>query len=141
LNHEDTKTRGLRLAPAFDAETERLGREIVDSAFTVHKTLGPGLLESAYEACLRHELVLRGISVTPQVPVRIAYKGITLDCGFRIDLLIGNTVIVEVKAVDKLLPVHEAQLLTYLKLARKRLGFLVNFNVAIIKEGIRRLAL
>jgi GxxExxY protein len=141
LNHEGTKARSLRLAPAFDPETERLGREIVDSAFAVHKALGPGLLESAYEACLRQELVLRSIAATPQVSVGIEYKGIVLDCGFRLDLLVSDTVIVEVKAIERLLPVHEAQLLTYLKLTRKRLGFLVNFNVATIKEGIRRLAL
>jgi GxxExxY protein len=141
LNHEDTKTRSLRLAPAFDDETERLGREIVDSAFAVHKALGPGLLESAYEACLRQEFISRGISVAAQVPVAIEYKGIALDCGFRLDLLVHNAVIVEVKAIEKLLPIHEAQLLTYLKLARRRLGFLVNFNVPTIKEGIRRRAL
>jgi GxxExxY protein len=131
----------LRLTSSLDVDTERLGREIVDSAFAVHKALGPGLLESAYEACLRHELVSRGIPVTPQVPVGIEYKGVALDCGFRIDLLVADTVVVEVKAIERLLPVHEAQLLTYLKLSRKRLGFLLNFNVATIKEGIRRLAL
>jgi GxxExxY protein len=141
LNHEDTKARSLRLASTLDADVERLGRELVDSAFTVHKTLGPGLLESAYEACLRHELASRDIAAVPQTPVGIRYKGISLDCGFRLDLLVADRVIVEIKAVERLLPVHEAQLLTYLKLTGKRLGYLINFNVPTIKEGIRRLAL
>jgi GxxExxY protein len=140
LNHEDTKARSLRLASAFDQQTEDLARQIVDSSFAVHEALGPGLLESAYQACLRHELERRGFGVTIEVPVAIDYRGVQLDCGYRVDLLVQETIIVEIKAVEKLLPVHDAQLLTYLKLARKRLGFIINFNVPKIRDGIRRFA-
>jgi GxxExxY protein len=140
LNHEDTKARSLRLASAFDERTEDLARQIVDSSFAVHEELGPGLLESVYLACLRHELGRRDLAVAIEIPVPIDYRGARLDCGYRIDLLVEDTVIVEVKAVERLLPVHDAQLLTYLKLARKRLGFLLNFNVPKIRDGIRRLA-
>jgi GxxExxY protein len=141
LNHEGTKTRSLRVAPAFDEGIEELAREIVDSSYTVHRALGPGLLESVYEACLRRELETRGIQSTAQIVVPLEYKELRLDCGFRLDLIVDERIIVEVKAIEKLLPVHEAQLLTYLKLTRKRLGFLINFNVVTIKEGIRRFAL
>jgi GxxExxY protein len=140
LNHEDTKARSLRLASAFDERTEDLARQIVDSSFAVHEELGPGLLESSYLACLRHELGRRGLTVAVELPVPIDYRGARLDCGYRIDLLVENTIVIEVKAVERLLPVHDAQLLTYLKLARKRLGFLLNFNVSKIRDGIRRLA-
>jgi GxxExxY protein len=140
LNHEDTKTRSLTVASSLELEVERLAREVVDSAFKVHEVLGPGLLESVYEACLKHELSDRGITVAEQIPVGVQYKSLALDVGFRIDLLVAETVVIEVKAVERLLPVHDAQLLTYLKLARKRLGFLINFNVPKIKEGIRRFA-
>jgi GxxExxY protein len=141
LNHEDTKTRRFSLASHLDDEVERVGRAVVDSAYAVHRALGPGLLESAYEACLRHELSSRGLSVAEQVAVPVIYKEIEIGCGFRLDLLVEDLVVVEVKAAEQLLPVHSAQLLTYLKLARKRLGFLINFNVPIFKEGVRRLAL
>jgi GxxExxY protein len=140
LNHEDTKARSLRLASAFDERTEDLARQIVDSSFAVHEELGPGLLESVYLACLRHELGRRDLAVAIEIPVPIDYRGARLDCSYRIDLLVEDTVIVEVKAVERLLPVHDAQLLTYLKLARKRLGLLLNFNVPKIRDGIRRLA-
>jgi GxxExxY protein len=119
----------------------RIGREVVDSAFKVHEALGPGLLESIYETCLRHELGKRGLTVQQQVVVPIIYDGIRLDGGLRLDLVVESEVIVELKAVDKLLPVNEAQILSYLKLSHKRLGYLINFNVARIKEGIRRFAL
>jgi len=140
LNHEDTKTRSLTVASSLELEVERLAREVVDSAFKVHEALGPGLLESVYEACLTQELTDRGIAAATQVPVGVRYKSLELDVGFRIDLLVAETIIVEVKAAERLLPVHDAQLLTYPKLARKRLGFLINFNVPKIKEGIRRFA-
>jgi GxxExxY protein len=140
LNHEDTKARSLRLASAFDQQTEDLARQIVDSSFAVHEALGPGLLESAYLVCLRHELEARGIAVATEVSVPIAYRGAQLDCGYRVDLLVADMIIIEIKAIEKLLPAHEAQLLTYLKLARKRLGFLINFNVPKIRDGIRRFA-
>lgn len=111
---------------------------IVDAAFRVHSTLGPGLLESVYETCLEHELTKRGQSVSRQVSLPIHYDGSRLDAGLRLDLLVADSIIVEVKAIERLLPVHDAQLLTYLKLARKPLRFLINFNVTLIKEGIRR---
>jgi GxxExxY protein len=122
-------------------EVERIARETVDAAFRVHTALGPGLLESVYEACLQHELSKRGFALQQQVAMPITYDGLRLDGGLRLDLIVGGELILEVKAVEKLLPVHEAQLLTYLRLAQKRLGLLINFNVVRIKEGIRRFAL
>jgi GxxExxY protein len=122
-------------------ETERIAREIVDAAFHVHTALGSGLLESIYEACLVHDLTRREIGVRRQVPVPIVYKGLELEAGLRLDLLVGEHVIVEIKSIERLLPVHEAQILSYLRLAEKRLGLLINFNVVRIKEGIRRFAL
>jgi GxxExxY protein len=122
-------------------QVEKLATDVVDAAFKVHKSLGPGLLESVYEACLTHELRLRGHQVRTQVPVPITYEGVTLDAALRIDVLIDDQLIVELKAVDALLPVYEAQLLTYLKLTGKRLGLLINFNVPVIRNGIRRIIL
>ena len=119
-------------------DTDLIARQIVDSAFAVHSTLGPGLLESVYEQCLAAELVARGVPVLRQVPVPLVYRNTQIEAGFRIDLLVGGSVIVEVKAAERTLPVHEAQLLTYLKLSGYRLGFLINFNVALIKDGIKR---
>ena len=116
-------------------------RQIVDAAFAVHSALGPGLLESVYEQCLVHELTSRDQKIARQVTLPIQYRGMTIEAGLRLDMLVNELVIVEVKAIERLLPVHEAQLLTYLKLAQKRLGILVNFNVPLIKDGIRRLAL
>jgi len=118
---------------------ERIATEVVDSAFKVHSKLGPGLLESLYERCLMRELQKRGLHVERQVVVKIEYDGEILDDGLRIDLLVEGSIIIEVKAIDKLLPIHEAQLLTYLKLTGHRLGFLINFNVKLIKEGIKRM--
>jgi GxxExxY protein len=130
-------TPGLTIPEDVDA----VAREIVDSAFRVHQTLGPGLLESTYEACLRHELTKRGRSARAQVPISIVYDGVRLEVGFRMDLLVDECVVVELKAIDRLAPVVEAQMLTYLRLSRMRLGLLVNFNVVRIKDGIRRFAL
>ncbi len=121
------------------SEVDATARAIVDAAIKVHKTLGPGLLESVYEACLYHELVQRGLRVERQVAVPIVYDGITLREGLRLDLLVNNLVICELKAVESLQPVHQAQLLTQLRLSGKRLGLLLNFNVALMKDGIRRL--
>jgi len=118
--------------------TEQIARGVIDAALSVHRTLGPGPLESAYEACLAYELERRGHAVMKQVPMPVVYESVKLDAGYRIDLIIDNEVIVEVKSVDALAPVHEAQLLTYLRLSGRRLGFLVNFNVALLKEGIKR---
>lgn len=113
---------------------------IVDSALKVHRQLGPGLLESAYEACLAHELSKRGHSVERQREQPVRYDGIVIDVGYRLDLLVDDLVIVELKAVTDLAPIHQAQLTTYLKLSQKQLGFLINFNVPLIKNGIRRIA-
>ena len=120
---------------------EKLASDVVDAALKVHKSLGPGLLESVYEICLRHELHIRGHQVRIQVPVPVTYEGVTLDAALRIDMLIDEQLIVELKAVDTMLPVFEAQLLTYLKLTGKRLGLLINFNVPVIRDGIRRIIL
>ncbi len=130
--------RGVQLAPD---STDSLTGEIIGAAIAVHKALGPGLLESAYQACLRHELGHRGIVVESEVPVPIEYRGLQLECGYRIDLLVGDAVIVEVKSVEKLAPVHEAQLLTYLRLARKTKGLLLNFNAPYLRDGIKRMVL
>ena len=111
----------------------------MDAAFKVHTTLGPGLLESVYEACLCQELKQRAIPFEAQVPVPVVYEGVTLDAGLRLDLLVGDAVVVEIKAVEKMLPLYEAQVLTYLKLAGRRLGLLINFNVPVIREGIKRI--
>lgn len=122
-------------------EIDVVARQIVDAAFTVHKALGPGLLENVYEVCLVHELRKRGLRTDHQVTLPVVYDNIRLDAGLRLDLLVEETVIVELKAVERLLPVHKAQVLTYLKLTGRRLGLLINFNVPVIKDGIHRIAL
>jgi GxxExxY protein len=126
---------------AIPVSTDDVARQIVDAAFKVHSTLGPGLLESVYEVCLVHELTKRGLKVCRQVALPVIYDGMQLDAGFRLDLLVCACVVVELKVVEALLPVHKAQVLTYLKLSGHRLGLLINFNVARIKDGIVRLAL
>lgn len=122
-------------------EAEKIAKEIVDSAFKVHKTLGPGLLESVYEVCMTHELVGRGLSVETQLDVPIHYDDILIKAGFRLDMLVEKEIIVELKAVEQMHPVFDAQIMTYLKLANKRIGFLINFNVPLIKDGIKRIIL
>lgn len=122
-------------------ETEKYAAVVVDSALRVHSALGPGLLESVYEACLAHELSKRGIPIQRQVILPVVYDGMTIESGLRIDLIAGDAVVVEVKTVERLLPVFEAQILTYLKMSGLRLGLLINFNVPLIREGIRRFAL
>ena len=119
-------------------ELEVIAKEIVDSAFAVHHELGPGLLEQVYEICLCHELDKRGLLFKRQVPVSINYDGIKFAEAFRIDILVQDLIICEIKTVKQLLPVHTAQILTYLKFTDLRLGFLINFNVNIIKKGIQR---
>lgn len=114
---------------------------VIGSAIEVHRVLGPGLLESAYEECLCRELALRQVLFERQRQLPIEYKGIRLDCGYRLDLLVAETVVVEVKAVETLLPIHEAQLLTYMRLGGWKVGLLLNFNVPVLKRGIRRLVL
>ncbi len=122
------------------ADVERVASMVVDSAYTLHRQLGPGLLESVYETCLAHELQKRGLKVERQVVVPIVYDGLRVENAFKLDLLVEDCLIVELKALDTLLPVHYSQLLTYLRLIKKRLGLLINFNVPLIKDGIHRVA-
>ncbi len=117
---------------------ERITEQVIGAAIRVHQALGPGLLESAYEACLAHELAQQSLSFERQVEIPIVYRGNSLDCGFRIDLLVQDKVVVELKAVGKLMPIHEAQLMTYLRLSGKKVGLLINFNVLRLKDGIMR---
>jgi len=127
------------MQPKRQLYQQELTGQILGAAIEVHKQLGPGLLESTYQACLCHELELRGISFECQKPLPLEYKGIRMECGYRIDLLVAGSVIVEIKSVEGLAPIHEAQLLTYLKLTGIKVGFLINFNVVVLKQGIRRL--
>jgi GxxExxY protein len=120
-------------------EDNQVSGRIVDAAIKVHSALGPGLLESAYEACLLHELRKRGLDADAQVALPLAYDGVALDVGYRVDLLVEHAVIVELKAVEKVLPIHEAQLLCYLRLSRKRVGLIINFNTLHLKDGIKRM--
>nr|VFJ93097.1 MAG: GxxExxY protein [Candidatus Kentron sp. H]VFJ93843.1 MAG: GxxExxY protein [Candidatus Kentron sp. H]VFK00502.1 MAG: GxxExxY protein [Candidatus Kentron sp. H] len=122
-------------------QAERAAKIVVDAAYRVHSALGPGLLESVYEVCLCHKLKKRGILFRSQLVLPIVYDNVTLDAGLRLDLLVDDCLVVELKAVERMLPIHEAQLLTYLKLTNKRLGLLINFNVPLIKGGIRRIVL
>jgi GxxExxY protein len=119
----------------------KLTQVIIGAAIEVHRALGPGLLESIYEECLCRELTLRHIPFERQKPLPIEYKGLKLECGYRLDLLVAGQVVVEIKAVENLLPIHEAQLLTYMKIGGWKVGLLINFNVPILKQGIRRLVL
>lgn len=112
---------------------------IIGSAIAVHRELGPGLLESTYEACLAYELAEQGLSVERQKGLPVKYRGVKIDCGYRLDLLVEDIVIVELKATEKIDPVHIAQILSYLKISGKRVGLLINFNVKVLKDGIRRL--
>jgi GxxExxY protein len=124
----------------MNKEEDLLSNKIIGAAIEVHRRLGPGLLESAYEECLCHELSLIGIHFERQKPLPINYKGISLDCAYRIDILVENIVILELKAVQEIEAIHEAQILTYLKLTNLKLGLLINFNSVLIKNGIRRIA-
>jgi GxxExxY protein len=136
--HEGTK--GLK-KPEYEPlppRIERLATVVVDAAFQVHNTLGPGLLESVYETCLCHELACRKVPFRRQVSVPVVYRDIRLDSGLRLDLLVDEELVVEIKAVEEHLSLYEAQLLTYLKLVDVRLGLLINFNVELIKHGISR---
>ena len=122
-------------------ETDIVAAAIVDAAFAVHRAFGPGLLESVYEACMCHELAKKGIPFQRQVALPVVYDGLRLETGLRIDLLVAETVVVELKAAEINQPLFEAQLLTYLKLSGRRLGLLINFNVRLLKDGIRRIVL
>ena len=119
-------------------ELNQLTESIIGAAIEVHRELGPGLLESAYQTCMRRELTLRGIPFQHELQLPVAYKGLQLDCGYRLDLLVAQHVVVEVKCVAKIDPIHEAQLLTYLRLGHWPIGLLINFNVKVLKDGIRR---
>jgi GxxExxY protein len=146
FHHKDTKgTKEIqeeRKVVEFEpiaARTEGVGAAVIDAALAVHKALGPGLLESVYETCLIHELGLRQIPVQSQLALPVTYRNIRLEAGLRLDLLVDECVIVELKAIEAILPIHESQLITYLKLTGHRLGFLINFNVPLLKSGIKRL--
>jgi GxxExxY protein len=139
IHHRGTES--LPRAERGDTESSYRHKthDIVGAAIEVHRHLGPGLLESAYETCLCRELLLRGISFERQVPLPVEYRGIRLDCGYQLDIIAENSVIVEVKSVRKLLPVHRAQVLTYLKLTNLRIGLLINFNVELLRSGLYRI--
>ena len=139
MNHLPTPKRKSQNYAPIPPETERVGSIILDSAYKVHTALGPGLLESAYEACHAFEIRDNGLIVVTQVSLPVIYREVKVDAGFRIDMLVENCVIVEIKAVEKMNPIYEAQLLTYMKLSGIRLGYLINFNVAHLKDGIKRM--
>lgn len=136
MNHE-----GHKEHKGLDARIEAVGREVIDSGLKVHRVLGPGLLESAYETCLAFELTSRGVRLARQLPLPMVYEGQQLDAGYRLDLLVEDCVIVEVKAVEALSRLHEAQIITYLRLSGHRLGYLMNFNVPLFRQGVRRFVL
>jgi GxxExxY protein len=119
-------------------EVNKITQNIIGCAIEVHRNLGPGLLESAYEECLAFELNKAGLEIKRQIPTPVIYKGVKLDCGYRIDILVENIVVIELKVVDEINPVHEAQILTYMKFSKKIVGLLINFNVTVLKNGIRR---
>lgn len=120
-----------------DVQRHPITSKVLAAAIEVHKALGPGMLERVYQTCLMHELIQRGMNVASEVPVPIVYKGVELDCGFRVDLFVAQTLIVEIKSIERLLPVHSAQVLTYLRLTGARQALLLNFNVTTLREGIR----
>jgi GxxExxY protein len=136
LDHEEHKEH-----EGFAPSLESIGSHVVDASIKVHTALGPGLLESAYGHCLPFELNQRGLKVERQVPLPITYRGMKLDAGYRLDLLVDGQVIVEIKSADSIPRLFEAQVLTYLKLSGRRLGYLINFNVGLMRDGLRRLVL
>lgn len=131
MNHRDTE----------HTERDPITALVIGAAIEVHRVLGPGLLESAYEECLCHELSLRSIAFQRQLVLPVDYKGVRLDCGYRLDIVLPGKLVIEIKAVEALAPIHDAQLLTYLKLSGIRTGLLLNFNVPLLRDGIRRLVL
>jgi GxxExxY protein len=156
MNHRDTETQRRTEAPLSlrtpegaegkhrrdtGARKDPLTEKVVGAAIEVHRALGPGLLESAYEECLCHELSIQGVQFERQREVPVEYKGVKLDCGYRLDLLVEAKLIVELKASERILPVHEAQLLTYLRLLGLRRGLILNFGTAVLKDGIKRMVL
>ena len=134
MHHEEhEETRRIK----FD----ELSNRVIGCALEVHRNLGPGLLESTYEQCLAHEFRLIEIPFKLQYPLPVEYKGVKLDCGYRIDLLVDDRLIIELKSVDKILPIHQTQLLTYMKLSNISIGLLINFNVRVLKQGVKRMVL
>jgi GxxExxY protein len=129
MNHRDTETQRLN----------QITEQIIGCAIEVHRALGPGLLESAYEECLCYELSQKGLKFKRQVALPVVYKEVKLDCGYKLDIVVEDLVIIEIKAVQNLLPVHEAQLLSYLKSGNKPIGLLINFHVSVLKNGLKRL--
>ncbi len=128
-------------ASATEEESNSLTSKIIGAAIEIHRTLGPGLLESAYEACLNYELGLQKLKVENQKALPLFYKEVRLDCGYRLDLIVENKIVVEVKSVNEITPIHQSQLLSYLKLSSCEIGLLINFNVKFLKDGIRRFKL
>ena len=124
----------IPVSPEIDA----LAKVVVDCAYKVHSAIGPGLLESVYQACLAYEIRNRGVRLLTEVVLPVTYDGLEIEAGLRLDMLVGDVIILELKSVEKLLPVHDSQLLTYLRLSRLRLGFLVNFNVSLFRDGVKR---
>jgi GxxExxY protein len=139
INAEAAETVRAEVAERDRETLNAISGQIVDAAMRVHTVLGPGLLEGAYEVCLAHELRKRGLRVETQVPLPVSYDGVRVDLGYRLDLLVENEVVVELKAIETVLPVHKAQLLSYLRLGGKRLGLLINFHVGRLRDGITRL--
>jgi GxxExxY protein len=137
LNRGDAETQ-RRKREKMETDLNKLTEAVIGAAIEVHRALGPGLLESAYLVCLCHELELRGIPFERNRSLPVHYKGVDLECGYKIDILVAGVVVLELKAVEKLHPVHEAQLITYLRLGGWNLGLLMNFNVSVLKDGIRR---
>ena len=132
----------MALGMPFEIDGRADGTEqIIGAAIDVHRALGPGLLESTYQACLEYELVVRGVNFQQQVPLPVIYGGVQINCGYRLDLLVEGTVIVEVKSVERLAPIHKAQMITYLKLRRCQVGLILNFNVTSMRQGIRRITI
>ncbi len=127
--------------PSVQGERDSLTESVIGLAIEVHRTLGPGLLESAYQECLCYELKAKGIAFGRQVALPVVYKSVKLDCGYRMDLVVNDRLVVELKTVEKILPIHEAQLLTYLRLSGIRTGLLLDFNTAVLKNGIKRMVL
>ena len=140
LFHED-KRRFHKVTRREVMEFDAVSKEIIGCAIEVHRQLGPGLLESAYEECLMYELSKKALNVKRQMPIPVIYKDIRLDCGYRIDLLVENSVVIELKSIDTLAPIHHAQILTYMRFSGIKTGLLINFNVTILKNGLKRFVL
>jgi len=129
------------ITPNFTDDRDPLSKKVIGCAIEVHRALGPGLLESAYEECLAYELTASGLHIARQVPLPVVYKGVRLECGYRIDMIVEDMLLLELKAVDAMLPIYEAQVLTYLRLRNLNVGLLINFHTRLLRDGIKRLVL